>query len=351
MSKILIIQAYNIHQGGGKSQLLAILGSIGNTVLVKVFVDQRLDLQENKYKNIQFIYVKPTVAHRLKVEIWLYRNASSDDVVFCFGNLPPLFRLKSYVILFVQNKYLIEKVSLSGFSLRSKLRIAIERLWFFCKSSNANEYIVQTSSMKNMLSRKVTDSINVLPFVDEPNCYKRSVNIKNTSNTVFDYDFIYVASGDPHKNHKCLVDAWVLLSQEGLYPSLCITIDENSFKELHNWIDQKKKMYELNITNIGVVAHEKIKSLFHHVGALIYPSKFESFGLPLIEARQENLVILASELDYVRDIVDPEQSFDPHSSMSIARAVKRYMNVKETKLPLLSAIEFTKYLTEKVRRK
>jgi hypothetical protein len=106
-------------------------------------------------------------------------------------------------------------------------------------------------------------------------------------------------------------------------------------------------MYALNVTNIGVVEHERIKYLFHHVGALIYPSTFESFGLPLIEARQENLTILASELDYVRDIVDPEQSFDPYSPVSIARATKRHLNLKEPKLPLLSAVEFTQYLSEK----
>ena len=351
MPKSLIIQAYNIHQGGGKSQLLAILSSLGDTVSVKVFVDQRLDFEGDKYKNIQFIYVKPKITYRLKVEFWLYRNASVESVVFCFGNLPPLFRLKSYVILFVQNKYLIEKISLSGFSLKTKLRIVIERFWFSCKLSNANEYVVQTPSMKSILSTKVINSINVLPFLNDSACYNRSASIKKVSNMVFDYDFIYVASGEPHKNHKRLIDAWVLLCQEGIYPSLCITIDECSFNELHSWIEQKKKMYALNITNIGVVEHEKVKSLFHHVGALIYPSTFESFGLPLIEARQANLTILASELNYVRDIVDPEQSFDPYSSVSIARAIKRYLNLKEPKLPLLSATEFTQYLSEKVRCK
>ena len=351
MPKSLIIQAYNIHQGGGKSQLLAILSPLGDTVPVKVFVDQRLDFQENKYKNIRFIYVKPKIMHRLKVEFWLYRNASVETVVLCFGNLPPLFRLKSYVIVFLQNKYLIEKISLSGFCLKTKLRIVIERLWFSWKSSNANEYVVQTPSMKNILSTKVIKSINMLPFVNDSAFYNRSASINKVSNRMLDYDFIYVASGDSHKNHKRLINAWILLCQEGVNPSLCITIDECSFNELYSWIEQKKKMYALNITNIGVVEHERVKSLFHHVGALIYPSTFESFGLPLIEARQANLTILASELNFVRDIVDPEQSFDPYSSVSIARAIKRHLNLKEPKLPLLSATEFTKYLAEKVRFK
>jgi glycosyltransferase involved in cell wall biosynthesis len=66
----------------------------------------------------------------------------------------------------------------------------------------------------------------------------------------------------------------------------------------------------------------------------------ESFGLPLIEARQAGLPILASELDYVRDVVDPEQTFDPDSPMSIARAVKRFLGVEVTPIPLLSASQF-----------
>ena len=80
---------------------------------------------------------------------------------------------------------------------------------------------------------------------------------------------------------------------------------------------EKKKIYSLNIINIGIIAHDKIKFLFNHAGALIYPSITESFALPLIEARQANLAILASELNYVRDVIDPEQSFDPYSSGNI----------------------------------
>jgi hypothetical protein len=60
----------------------------------------------------------------------------------------------------------------------------------------------------------------------------------------------------------------------------------------------------------------------------------------LIEARQANLPVLASELDFVRDVLDPEQTFDPESSISIARAVKRFMGVNEQPLPLLDAARF-----------
>ena len=74
--------------------------------------------------------------------------------------------------------------------------------------------------------------------------------------------------------------------------------------------------------------------------ALIYPSLFESFGMPIIEARSFNLPVLASELDYVRDLIDPEGSFDPNSPVSIARAVKRFMGHKTNKAHLTTGTDF-----------
>ena len=77
--------------------------------------------------------------------------------------------------------------------------------------------------------------------------------------------------------------------------------------------------------------------------ALIFPSYFESFGLPLLEAKNLNIDIVASEKDYVRDMVDPKETFDPSSSNSIARAIKRYLNIDEPKTNIKGAKEFIQY--------
>ena len=89
----------------------------------------------------------------------------------------------------------------------------------------------------------------------------------------------------------------------------------------------------------------EVQDLYGEVRALIYPSRLESLGLPLIEARAAGLPILAAELDYVRDAVDPEECFDPDSALSIARAVKRFLGYKEAPLPLIGAEAFLEQLT------
>jgi glycosyltransferase involved in cell wall biosynthesis len=217
----------------------------------------------------------------------------------------------------------------------------MERLWLSRKLANVDEFVVQTPSMKRLLETKNQGEkpIHILPFVAEPNGYMRNVS-QEILIKEHDFDFLYVASGEPHKNHQKLIQAWCLLAKEGLFPSLCLTLEESRFTKLCRKIDDMRQQHNLQVTNVGNLHHHEILALYAKVGAVIYPSNFESFGLPLIEARQANLPVLAPELDYVRDVIDPEQSFDPYSAVSIARAVKRFMGLDEQVLPLLDASRF-----------
>jgi len=341
----LFINGSNIHQGGGQSLLRALLEVIPMNTEVILLLDTRMKVAEGMPGKIKIRRVQPKVIQRLKAEWWLARNVKKEDMVLCFGNLPPWFRLRGHTIVFLQNRYLIDRVGLAGFPAKVRWRIRAERLWFSWKTGHANEFIVQTPSMKAILMSSLKNKVpvNILPFVSNAEGYTRAGE-KNESNKNIRYDFLYVASGDPHKNHRRLVEAWCLLASEGLFPSLCLTVSEKDSPDLSFWINEKKRQSGLNLDNIGVISHEQVNQLYGQVRALIYPSTFEAFGLPLIEARQAGLAILAAEMDYVRDLLDPEQSFDPQSALSIARAVKRFMGFDEQPLTLLGATGFMKRL-------
>ena len=321
--------------------MAGIIGSLPNSMKTILSLDIRMVMPEGVAKEVQIKRVMPTLMQRFLAESWLARNVASEDVVLCFGNLPPLFKLRGHVVVFVQNRYLIDDKKLSDFPLKTRLRLEVERLWLSAKMANADEFVVQTPSMKNLLETRTKGkvAVRVLPFTANQEGYKRSVHSLDMQKEK-GLDFVYVASGEPHKNHRQLVEAWCLLAKEGLFPSLKLTLDRVHFAELCSWLDQRIEQYRLNVENLGSLPHVQIKLLYDQVDALIYPSTFESFGLPLIEARQAGLPVLASELDYVRDVLDPEQAFDPESSVSIARAVKRFLGVDEQPLPLLDAAQF-----------
>jgi glycosyltransferase involved in cell wall biosynthesis len=130
------------------------------------------------------------------------------------------------------------------------------------------------------------------------------------------------------------------LAKNSIYPKLTITIDENT--NLHRFILKKVNAYKLNMEILPNMEREKIIMLYSSSSALIYPSLFESFGLPLVEANQYGLPIIASELDYVRDILDPEETFDPNSAKSIYRSVKRFLKINNVKTNVIEPAEFIK---------
>ena len=341
MQSRIFIHATNVHQGGGRALLAPLLQALPNSCTVFAMLDDRMQTPDNMGESIRIIRVKPSVLHRCRAERWLANNVTHGDLVICFGNLPPLFKLLGRVVVFLHNRYLIDDVRLTAFPLGLRARIVTERLWLWSRMSNIDEFIVQTPTMKRLLEAKSKSSvfIRVLPFVAHPKGYAHS-SLQNGELGAIGNVFLYVASGEPHKNHMKILDAWCLLAEEGLHPSLRLTLDELRFQSLCRKVSEVRERYGVKVTNLGVLSHNEIMLLYNNVDALIFPSKFEAFGLPLIEARQAGLPILAPELDYVRDLLNPEQSFDPNSPISIARAVKRFLGIDKPTIVLLDAKGF-----------
>ena len=73
--------------------------------------------------------------------------------------------------------------------------------------------------------------------------------------------------------------------------------------------------------------HAEILTRFAAGASLIFPSRSETLGLPLLEATAAAADILVSELDYARDVCNPTETFDPTSARSIADAVRRHLGV------------------------
>ena len=107
-----------------------------------------------------------------------------------------------------------------------------------------------------------------------------------------------------------------------------------------NKIDVEIANHDLKISNIGEVSHDEIINLYRSSTALIFPSTIESFGLPLLEASQLSLPIIASEKDFVRDVCTPVQTFDPQSPISISRAIKRFLKKSKQTQQIFTSSEF-----------
>jgi glycosyltransferase involved in cell wall biosynthesis len=341
--RTLILVAYSSNSGGGRSGLLSLLAVLPDRPAV-VFVDERTALPFALPTQVRVERVPATVWSRFMAERRIKAAAKPDTWIFRLGSVPPFFSSPAPTFVFFENRHLVPGTSLEGMPWSRRARVFAERLLIKLFARNAITFLVQSLSMAEGLKRLVGSdvAVQVVPFHSTP--VERAQAAENPAHGT---DFIYTSTGDPHKNHRGLIAAWIRLAQEGLRPSLTVTVSAQDYPALAAWIAEQARQHGLNVTNIGFVP--PLELLYHYARsrALIFPSTCESFGRPLMEAKELGLPVLASELDYVRDLLDPAQTFDPASPLSIARAVKRFLDKPEQRPPVLNAVEF---LTDLQRR-
>ena len=131
--------------------------------------------------------------------------------------------------------------------------------------------------------------------------------------------FFYPASLDPHKNHKLLLSSFEKIFRD--YPNrikLILTVDPKKL--------ERDSSHNKNILFIQNLSLNTIFDIYDISDYLIFPSLNESLGLPLIEAKINNLPIIASDLDYVYDVCNPSYTFDPYSRIDIYETIKKVIN-------------------------
>lgn len=345
MTRRIIFYAPNVHTGGGLVLLREMLAAWPADRSLVAYLDARARAALSIREDFTIRWVTPTLAGRLTAEIGLGRVCRSEDDVFCFHGLPPLFvGVRGLVRVFQQNKLCLDSTPLNRFPWRTRLRIFAERLisrWFRFRVA---EYIVQTGAMQRALldwyGSRTADRprVTVFPFAERRDAAPPRGGEKT-------YDFVYVSDGSAHKNHQTLLRAWIRLAQDGFRPSLALTLGTRDERLIAD-ITRSSAEHGLAITNVGVLDRSGIMHLYAASRALIFPSVSESFGLPLVEASHLGLPILASELDYVREVCAPTETFDPQSEVSIARAVRRFLGSPEPRLLVKDASAF---LTEVIR--
>lgn len=340
----LYIHAPNVHVGGGGVLLKALLEA-PNLGAFRANLDARAAAMLALPETAPCHFVPATLQGRADAERRLAAEARDDDVVLCFHGLPPMLPVRGRVIVFKQNRLHLDTNSLSGFSWKTRIRLSMERL--ICKMfrNRVHEYIVQTPSMKLAVENWHGGApiVRVIPFLSElpalPAAGKETMPVSAGNGELIDGEFIYVADGEAHKNHSALVSAWILLAAEGIFPALTLTLPPRN-AVLWQDIETAIATHELRIVNLGTLTHAAVLARYRAARALIFPSTTESFGLPLLEASAAGLPVIAAELDYVRDVCEPRETFDPTSPRSIAAAVKRFLNIPSKPLHIRTAAEF-----------
>jgi glycosyltransferase involved in cell wall biosynthesis len=346
-NKKILLSAFGIHTGGGIVLLSALNNAVGSKLKFALLDVRTKGLVSNQINSEKVRYVRKSFFHRLLSIFYIARKADVDDVLICFNSLPPLTKNRCNVILFVQAPHFAGLHKKIKYNIITKIRIQIERVWFSAGIYNCDEIWVQTPSMAEaLISVYPSIPIRVVPLVDDylikkiSDCHELKISFHPPNQTTF----FYPADAVGHKNHINLLKAWDLLWKSGCKPNLLLTLNPKQVQEITrrsggniNWCS--------NVKNIGQITRSEVLVKLKQSSGLIFPSLAETFGLPLLEAKKLGIPIIASERDFVRDVCEPIETFDPTSPRSIARAVLRFMGENESDLQLVNASQFVQLLS------
>ena len=249
------INASNIYIGGGKvilDDLVSCAKYYENHNFV-IYVDPRFKIKDFGRSNIMFKKIEKHVRFLVCFEI--ERKVKVNDIVIYLTNIPPIIKHKCTTVLVQSNRLVVDSFPLSGFSFKTKSRISIERLLFWINKRNADYIVVQSESMASILRNKgiIKNKIIELAYCELGYKYE------DDNTTLDDYnsndEFLYVGTGEPHKNHKNLVEAWCLLSAENIYPKLIFQNEKDLQKYLKSVLIGRRLLeiiYFSSLFNISV---------------------------------------------------------------------------------------------------
>lgn len=169
----------------------------------------------------------------------------------------------------------------------------------------------------NINSDKIT---TIYLGVNEPQTTKNNIILPN--NFIF-----YPAALWPHKNHKLLIS--LLKRIENQFPDLCLVftgIIKNH--KIKTELDELIKNYNLSKKTffLGYVSDNDLGYIYQNAKVLIFPSSFEGFGLPIIEAFKFKLPVIAADNSSVNEITkDAGLLFETNNLETLIELTKKIL--------------------------
>ena len=143
---------------------------------------------------------------------------------------------------------------------------------------------------------------------------------------------LYLGSTKPYKNLDGTLEAFSKLKEQYINPDNHIYLVIGGLKHFSSF-DLERKARELGIENdffnIGYISEDDLPSVYSLAEVFLFPSIWEGFGLPALEAMACGTPVVTSNTSSLPEVVgEAGIMVDPKNTTSIAEALYRILNDK-----------------------
>ena len=311
--KTIVVSAVNLKVGGTLTilrnclQHLSILAETGDYRIVALVYKKELAF----FPNITYIemqWPKKYWINRLWCEYITMRKISANlSPVYLWMSLhdtTPSVRAEKRVV-YCHNSFSYYKWKKQDLIFAPKIVLfALFTNLIYRTNIHKNSYIVvQQEGMKKGFMKSFgiqADTIIIAP--PSLSGEKMKEFTPEVSSGLRDYVFIFAATPDSHKNFECICQAAKIVKEQlGIDAfKVYITIkgDENRYAK---WLFRKWGNGKTNVEFIGYLDRQSLYAYYNQSNCLIFPSKVETWGLPITEFAAFDKPMLLSDLPYTRE--------------------------------------------------
>jgi glycosyltransferase involved in cell wall biosynthesis len=341
--KTIVISAVNIYAGG---PLTIVRNFLGTLVVSKAFMAGELRIilfchSVDLYKDLSsknfLLMAKPLSRKnwlfRLFYEyiwFWLWSVNHEVDYWISLHDVTPNVRAKHRIVYCHNPSPFYNGASSWHYAPGFEMFRRFYKFLYRINLSKNEHIVVQQQWIRNaFVSRFRCDPLKVI--VARPDVllmHKPEAQPQKPTSSVT--SIIFPAFPRVFKNYEVLLDAMRKLADIPVRLILTLSGKENTYA---------KKMAEKaanlkNVDFVGFLSREELFKYYSDVDAMVFPSKLETWGLPLSEFRSFGKPIFAANLSYAKETLsgyDQICYFDPDDFQELSQLLRQFVVGREFK--------------------
>lgn len=147
---------------------------------------------------------------------------------------------------------------------------------------------------------------------------------------------LYTGNIKPHKNIDRLIEAYALLRQQGVVDAKLLIIGDevSKYPNLRRLVHRHQ--LHPHVRFFGFVSDEMLAILYRLATVFVFPSLYEGFGLPPLEAMAAGTPVITSNVSSLPEVVgDAAVLIDPLDAGAIAGAMARVIGDPQLRADLI----------------
>ncbi len=145
--------------------------------------------------------------------------------------------------------------------------------------------------------------------------------------------FLHVGGNEPQKNQQTVLRAFGMLCRNPAFRHHLVLVGAAHWDDMPAL--EMSTRAALRIIRLTDVTRADLDALYAHCDAFVFPSLYEGFGLPVLEAMRAGAPVVTSNLSSLPEVAgDAALLIDPKDANAIANALRRTLDDERLRIKL-----------------